>query len=645
VRSIGHRLLNLTIILPAIVAPAARAQSRDDRPPDRLATQALSHEKAGRLDSAAASYRLAADSFPLLRDWLLLRAAGLTADSAERESLYSTVIDPLAASRIPWTEAAARERTGDWWNAARRFQVLGAALPALRLRLRSGGDSGLTAGRRELLGFLRAAVPAEVEAALALFDESFPDRTPAEELQLGRRAAAAGLHQRAARGFQAAKARLTDRDRLAYAASLARLGRREPAIAELERVRSPELAAEAAFQRARLLLRSGQRARAIPALTKIPASFPRDSQPASGALFLRADLLVDRGHDDSARILFLAAASQYPTTPFGRRGGFQAAIIALVDQRPTEALLELERIEADPGHPEAIAANYWISRLLEGRGDSTEAHRRYRALIARRPEGYYAARAAERLGIRLWSFGPEVDDRPDSLPVPLQRAGALERLGFRAEAEWELNAFVAGADSAAPEAMVPDAMALAAGGWTYRALRLGQRAQQRGAALDRRLGELLYPLPFREIIVTERAGDAPPSLIAALIRQESAFNPEARSVADARGLMQILPAVGAELAAGSAVDWDPLVLYRPDVNLDLGIRHLTANLTKLGSVERALAAYNAGQERVARWQTIRGVEDPEIFVERIPFVETRDYVRRVVANRAMYQALYPELSR
>ena len=85
-----------------------------------------------------------------------------------------------------------------------------------------------------------------------------------------------------------------------------------------------------------------------------------------------------------------------------------------------------------------------------------------------------------------------------------------------------------------------------------------------------------------------------------------------------------------------------MLLYQPDVNLDFGIEHLAGALERLRWPERGLAAYNAGLDRVNRWQSIRGVDqDPEVFVERIPFTETRDYVRLVLRNVAMYQALYP----
>jgi soluble lytic murein transglycosylase len=191
--------------------------------------------------------------------------------------------------------------------------------------------------------------------------------------------------------------------------------------------------------------------------------------------------------------------------------------------------------------------------------------------------------------------------------------------------------------------LLATAIALAAAEWHSRAMRVAERAIERGASLDGSVARLLYPLPYERVLRSEalQAG-LDPLLAAGVIRQESLFDPEARSVADARGLMQVVPSVGAELARQAALpEWDPVLLYQPDVNLDFGIDHLAAALGRVGWPERALAAYNAGLERVTRWQSIRGVAaDPEVFVERIPFAETRDYVKKVLRNTAMYHALY-----
>jgi soluble lytic murein transglycosylase len=175
-----------------------------------------------------------------------------------------------------------------------------------------------------------------------------------------------------------------------------------------------------------------------------------------------------------------------------------------------------------------------------------------------------------------------------------------------------------------------------------RAIRLAAEALRHTAAPDGVLYRLLYPLPYEETIRFESsAHDVDPALVAALIRQESSFFPSATSAVGARGLMQIMPAVGRQSAiARTSEVWSDALLYQPDVSLRLGTAHLAALLARHRDPARALAAYNAGESRVDRWARKPGASDAEVFVERIPYVETRDYVRIVLRNVTWYQRLY-----
>ncbi|HEY8164008.1 MAG TPA: lytic transglycosylase domain-containing protein, partial [Gemmatimonadaceae bacterium] len=132
-----------------------------------------------------------------------------------------------------------------------------------------------------------------------------------------------------------------------------------------------------------------------------------------------------------------------------------------------------------------------------------------------------------------------------------------------------------------------------------------------------------------------------PTLVAGLIRQESSFNPRATSPVGARGLMQIMPDVGRSLARSRKVaGYTDESLYNPALNIRFGTIHL-ANLLRQGRpIVHVLAAYNAGESRVARWEKRAGASDPEMFTERISFVETRDYVKSVLRNQAFYRELY-----
>jgi soluble lytic murein transglycosylase len=262
------------------------------------------------------------------------------------------------------------------------------------------------------------------------------------------------------------------------------------------------------------------------------------------------------------------------------------------------------------------------------------------------PVSYYASASARRLGTVAWT--PTARPLPESprFAAALSRVETLEQLGMDAEARLQLDAI----ESAARES---NANALAAGGAllahdeAVRAVRLGRMVAGSSATDsaprgDSRAYMLVYPLPHRdEVLSLSHENKLDPALVAAVIRQESSWNPRAVSVAGARGLMQIMPPVGQQIARSRGYPlWDPALLFDPDVNLELGTAHLSASLNEETNRVRALAAYNAGSSRVARWSRKHGTNDAEVFIERIPFAETRDYVKVVLRNAEIYRALY-----
>lgn len=166
---------------------------------------------------------------------------------------------------------------------------------------------------------------------------------------------------------------------------------------------------------------------------------------------------------------------------------------------------------------------------------------------------------------------------------------------------------------------------------------------ERGAGLPREVWTTLFPLPFGDTLVARaRREDVDPALVAALVRQESTFDPAAISSVGARGLMQIMPATGRSLARSLGMRYATRKLHDADTNLRLGIRYIRDLLRRFGGrVDHALAAYNAGPHRVDQWKARYPGLTTEEFVETIPFTQTRLYVRKVLANRQMYRRLYP----
>jgi soluble lytic murein transglycosylase len=161
------------------------------------------------------------------------------------------------------------------------------------------------------------------------------------------------------------------------------------------------------------------------------------------------------------------------------------------------------------------------------------------------------------------------------------------------------------------------------------------------ASLPAEIWELLFPVRHWGIITQQSAKlDIDPNLVLGLIRQESAFDENARSKANARGLMQILPSTGRKLARQARIPlFSSKKLYQAETNIILGTGYFAERLRRYGKAELALAAYNAGDSRVERWLQEFGNQDMAEFVERIPFSETRGYVKQVLSNRAHYGIL------
>jgi peptidoglycan lytic transglycosylase len=633
----------------AAMQHALIALRRDPVSGERLMLLATALDRLDARDSAASVYNRAAERLPQVADWLRLRAAAVTGDSAARAQLYEGIVDPLPRGRIPWAEAAAYERTGDRAEAARRYSVIGERVTSLRIRLALSPDSSHRATiKREFLALLGARMGSlAARQAITVLDSAFPSLRPAEELVVARAASDAGWASRAATGFgRAGGSRLgSGQDRFDYATALTRLRRNGEAALQFKRVRSPRsLAALAAYQGARALVRDGQLAKGRSALVRVSRKYASDTTAAASAFFLRADLASDDRDDVEARRLYRVVATRYPTSRFAPTARFRAAMIALLSGEPKQAAQEFDALaERYSGSEEALGSVYWAGRSWAEAGDSAFARARWQSVTSRDPLSYYAALSAARLGNNPWTPPPA----PDSFPADpvinrvVARANLLSHLGMGQEARWELDRLARSPDSSS-ESLLILANAFRNQGMASQAIQLARRALARGAPADARTFRLIYPVVHADALLAE-AGEhgLDPNFVAALIRQESSFNPSATSPAGARGLAQVMPEVGERLAKVLNYPlWDPVLLYQPDVSIQLGAFHLRELLARYDKPAHILAAYNAGSPRVERWSKRIGVTDPEVFAEQISFVETRDYVRIIQRNEDIYRALY-----
>jgi soluble lytic murein transglycosylase len=160
--------------------------------------------------------------------------------------------------------------------------------------------------------------------------------------------------------------------------------------------------------------------------------------------------------------------------------------------------------------------------------------------------------------------------------------------------------------------------------------------------------KLYFPIAYSELVNKNAKGyKLDPFLIVGLMRQESSFNPDSLSRSGAIGLMQLMPKTGKNefkkryKSAFSEKDWHEEILYIPRVNISLGSQHMAHLLKKAkGDPVIALAGYNAGLSRALKWKKTIITPDPDLFIEMIPFRETKAYVKKVMRNYFNYITLY-----
>ena len=338
-----------------------------------------------------------------------------------------------------------------------------------------------------------------------------------------------------------------------------------------------------------------------------------------------------------------------------------------LDRRAAARDAFVDHLRRYPASEKAPAALYFLGRIAQNGRDYASARAYYEEIETNFPNEYYTALARERVresGVSSARSSTTVNAQLAALHLPdrrakadltataattvrLDRAQLLESAGLYDLAQGELR--FAGGSTGQPQVI---AMALAELAGKQQTPDLGIRFIKHYApdymdlpfnsATDR-LWKLAFPMPYREVLEENaRVAALDPFLVAALIRQESEFNPRAVSRSKAYGLTQILPGTGRILSR--KVDlrgFRTAMLFTPSINLRLGTFYLRMLADQLqGHWEETLASYNAGKGRVDRWLAATQFSEPAEFVESIPITETRNYVQTVMRNADVYRRLY-----
>ncbi len=371
--------------------------------------------------------------------------------------------------------------------------------------------------------------------------------------------------------------------------------------------------------------------------------------------------LLDRNFERAAA-LYSEIDERFPGGRFSPYSHWRAAWLTYRLGRTAEAKYRFEQqVSLYPQSQEVTAALYWRGRIAEDEKDWALARAYYEKLTQRYRSYYYAEMARQRLA--LFQAG---EGRPDAVLArvpPLSVRAIQEDLTAPADSLRAQKSLLL-ANGGLVDLAIRELQATGNSDWAYaeiahiyqesgqyhRALQTLKRAYPSYFSLDlpqlpRSFWESLFPRPYWTDL-KRSAGDngLDPYLVASLIRQESEFNPGAVSRANAVGLMQLLPGVGKKLAKETKLrGFNYNMLLNPEVNLRLGTRYFRHMLDKYdGTVEYALAAYNAGSDRVGDWREHSKFRDVPEFVESIPFTETREYVQAIVRNAALYRRLYPD---
>jgi soluble lytic murein transglycosylase len=404
---------------------------------------------------------------------------------------------------------------------------------------------------------------------------------------------------------------------------------------------TPEQQAQSgvAFERAAYLRRKGMDTVAVGQL----ASFPKEvvtQEQAERIWDERYRLVLSSIRNGDFRSAYQAAANSGLTAGTdATEAEFYAGWLALSRLNDPQAagrhFAAIERIGSSP--ITRARAFYWQGRAAEARGDKAAAEAFYRQ-GAQHVTTFYGQLAAEKLGLKLVLPRDPQPSQAERLRFEGQDVvQAMRMLADQGQRDL-FKVFALHLDDTVPTATEAALLVdlVRSYGDQDTSMKVVRAAAQRGLILADR------GYPYRTPPSVDGAPE--PALVLGITRQESGFDPNVRSSADARGMMQLLPSTAQIVARRIGVSYSASRLNDPDYNMQLGSAYLGQIVDRFsGSYVMAAAGYNAGPGRPSQWSAFcgdprGGTSDPLDFIECIPFSETRNYVMRVMENMQVYRA-------
>lgn len=620
---------------------------------------------AHRADSALAA-------IPALADWRPLILAELLAPTGDTAGVRSALarVDGADSHLSRWRWAAladAYERAGDPGGAGRiarehagrersPAQAAAAWLRAGRLALEAGAAGQAEADLRRALDYGPRHGGAR-DAAVLIDREGWP-LEPADELRLGRALLAARAwgpaHRRLAPYLlDGATPVPPDRGELlaALGEALFRLGRYRDTVAALSALTGAEvddgLRSPALYWTGRALLRQGEVAASESTLLGLAGSHP-DSPWAARGLYTLLTHELETGFGPRARRFLGELVRVGPRNAEMRLTVMELASSDYLAGNYDAARETFDRYLASGTSASARQqAGFWAALSHERAGDPGGARERLLGVHREDPLSFYGTLAGEQVGAPVLP----ADLPPGPPPAPPGAATEFANAVLRLRAHRLVP--TSGSLSFEFERLIEHfddrfgssyefAEALIELGLPLQAITLGRRIRAEEGSWNLRLLRIVHPFRHGELIVdSARERGLDPFFVAGLIRQESGFDAEISSVSGAWGMMQLMPPTAREVAGNLGIAYSLEGLRDPETNVALGTSYLAAMVRRFdGKPEDVLSAYNAGPGRMRSWQGDSTYRDRDVFVEHIPFAETRNYVKLVQAYARVYTALY-----
>ena len=404
------------------------------------------------------------------------------------------------------------------------------------------------------------------------------------------------------------------------------------AESKLSGINSPE----SLFWRGKLKSKQGLDAEASALYSEIHTLFPT-SELAPEGLYNAARLYQINNDNENAIKTYDLLMRSYPKNEFAEDGAWNLGWIYYKKGKYAEALASFSAFTNSSSSFNAANSRYWKAKTLEKQGRKDEAMAEYLELADMTTPTYHSYLAQLKTG-HTPSFpavSPESTALNPSAAAKKEKAEYLIRLGLPEDARLEIEKMEALANTR--EEFVVVSLLYSKVDDYYNSIKVAQDIGLPQA------NSLSFPRGYKDIVASyAKKYGVDELLVYSVIREESRFQKDVVSPADAVGLMQLIPPTARTVANQIGISgFTPEMLTIPRINIEMGIYYLKQVLDQFdGDVDLALASYNAGPQRAADWKVdFYGLEKDE-FIEEIPFKETRNYIRRILRSYGAYKAIY-----